>query len=64
MKKFEYKILTFYVSDNQSIKSLETTLNQEGKEGWELITNSKDEYPDEPQTGEKFILIFKKEIHF
>jgi predicted Rossmann fold nucleotide-binding protein DprA/Smf involved in DNA uptake len=62
MKKFEYKVLVVHWENQASIKDIEQTLNEEGKQGWELITSNRDEYPSNVKNGEQVMLIFKKQI--
>jgi hypothetical protein len=62
MKKFEYKILTAVWNDEKSLKSIEKNLNEQGKEGWELINTNYDEFPNNPVAGLQLLLILKKEM--
>lgn len=63
MKKFKYKVLTAKWQNNESLKEIEKTLNKEGKDGWELVSTNKEEYPDVLKKGEEVLLILKKEVH-
>jgi Domain of unknown function (DUF4177) len=62
MKKFEYKVLITNWKNQESILEIENILNLEGKEGWELVSTNRDEYPQNPQNGEQILLIFKRNM--
>lgn len=54
MKKFEYRVL---LADWATCERL---LNQEGRNGWELVGNTREEYPTDNKKNNQVMLTLKR----
>lgn len=60
MKKFEYRILVADWATNESAPHIERLLNQEGRNGWELVSSARDQYPTDLLKNDQVMLILKR----
>ncbi len=60
MKKFEYRVLLADWITQESEPQIERLLNQEGRHGWELVGNTREQYPTDMLKNDQIMLILKR----
>jgi hypothetical protein len=60
MKKFEYRVLLADCKPNGLPAHIENIVSQEGRNGWELVGSTRDQYPTDTQKNDQIMLILKR----
>jgi hypothetical protein len=60
MAKFEYSIYTKAWGHGEDTKAIEAELNKRGGEGWELVSMTRDESPEDKHDEEVVMFVFKR----
>ena len=60
MTKFEYRVLVADWTATESAPKIEQMLNQAGRNGWELVGSSRDQYPTDMLKNDQLLLILKR----
>jgi hypothetical protein len=60
MRKFEYRVLVADWATNENVPQIERLLNQEGRNGWELVGNAREQYPTDLLKNDQVMLILKR----
>lgn len=59
-QQFEYDIYTVAWGHGASTDAIRTELNRRGAEGWELVTTTRDESPEDEHDDEVVMFVFKR----
>lgn len=60
MKKFEYRVLVADGTNQESTLNIERLIRQEGRNGWELVGSTREQYPTDTQKNNQVMLILKR----
>jgi len=61
MAAFEYDLFTAVWGHGESTDKILKELNRRGAEGWELVSTTRDESPDDKHEEETVLFMFKRE---